>query len=264
MTGERPSVALLLELARVAHQQRDDKGSLGYLAHARDLEPRNASVHYYFGLVCVSSNLIAEARDAFGKAISIEPDNASYNYAMGAVSSFRREPAEAIPYFEKYLRLKPQDPRGKLALGAALFRAKDYHAATKILTEATAHPENATTARYYLGSIARQQGRIDEAVSELELALKAKPDYPDALAELGQCYFMRKDYERAGAQLRRALEINPDHYAANFNLLTLYARAKDERREAQEKRFAEVQQLREEKMQELLRIVEVRPFPAPQ
>lgn len=261
--GERPSVPLLVELARVAHQQRDDRGSLGYLAHARDLEPRNASLHYYFGLVCVRLNLIAEARDAFAKALGIEPDNASFNYAMGTVSAFRHEPAEAIPYFEKYLRLKPEDERGKLALGAALFRAKDYAAASKVLTEAVKYPGNATTAHFYLGSIARHQGRLEKAVHELELALKAKPDYPDALAELGQCYLVHKDYERAGAHLRRALEINPDHYAANFNLLTLYARAKDERRAAQEKRFAEVQKLREEKMQEFLRIVEVRPFPAP-
>jgi len=49
-----------------------------------------------------------------------------------------------------------------------------------------------------------------------------------------------KEYEPAGKLLRRALEINPNHYAANFNLLTSYARAKDRREAAQAARFEDV------------------------
>jgi tetratricopeptide (TPR) repeat protein len=263
VTGERPSMSLLLSLARIAHKQQDYQGALGYLAHARDLEPDNASLHYFFGLVCVDLNLVAEARNSFEKAVRLEPDNPSYNYAMGAASAFRHDPSEAIPYFEKYIRLKPQDPRGKLALGAALFRAKEYDAAARSLLEAIKSPETSTTAHYYLGSIARQNGKLDEAIRELEQAIKATPDYPDALAELGQCYLMRKDYEMAEKYLRRALEINPNHYGANFNLLTLYARTKDGREAAQSRRFEEIKKLREDKTQEFLRMVEVRPYHVP-
>ena len=96
------SVPSLLELARVAHKQQDYKGSLGFFAHARDLEPANASLHYYFGLVCLDLDLVAEARNSFEKAIKLDPDNASYNYAMGTASAFRQDPAEAVPYFQKY------------------------------------------------------------------------------------------------------------------------------------------------------------------
>jgi tetratricopeptide (TPR) repeat protein len=261
--GDRPSAELLVDLARVAHKQQDYQGALGYLAHARDLEPNSASLHYFFGLVCLDLNLVAEAHTAFDNAVKLEPENPSYNYAMGATSAFRHDPSEAIPYFEKYIRLKPQDARGKLALGAALFRAKRYDAAANALAEAVKVPDTATTARYYLGGIARQEGRLDEAIQELQQSLKANPDYTDALAELGQCYLMKKEYELAGKLLRRALEINPNHYAANFNLLTLYARAKDEREAAQAARFEEVKKLREEKAQEFMRMVEIRPYPNP-
>lgn len=252
----------MLELARVAHEQQDYKGSLGYLAHARDLEPYNAGIHYYFGVVCLDLNLVAEARNSFEKAVKLEPENPSYNYAMGATSSYRHDPAEAVPYFEKYLKLKPHDPRGTLALGVVLFRAKDYDAAIPSLMEAAKVPETSTAAHYYLGSVDLQERRLDDALSELEQALKAKPDYTDALAELGQYYLMRKDYEQAGKQLGRALEIDPDHFSATFYLLTLYTRTGDSRREAQAKRFEELQKLRDERTQELLRIVEVRPFEA--
>jgi tetratricopeptide (TPR) repeat protein len=263
VSGNRPSASLLVDLARVAHKQQDYQGALGYLAHARDLEPNDANLHYFFGLVCLDLNLVAESRAAFEKAVKIEPENPAYNYAMGTASTFRHDPTEAIPYFEKYVRLKPQDARGKLALGAALLKAGQFEPATRALMEAAKVSSAATTAHYYLGSVARQSGRLDEAIRELQKALKANPDYPDALAELGQCYLMKRDYEAAGKLLRRALEISPNHYAANFNLLTLYARTKDEREAAQSARFEEVKKLREEKAQEFLRIIEVRPYSVP-
>src|SRR5262249_31461255 len=146
---------------------------------------------------------------------------------------------------------------------AALFRAKQYDAATRMLTEVVKVSDTATAAHYYLGSVARQNGRLDDAIQELRQALKANPDYTDALAELGQCYLMSKEYESAVKLLRRALEIDPDHYTANFNLLTLYARTKDPNLPAQTARFEEVKKLREEKAQEFLRMIEVRPYSIP-
>jgi tetratricopeptide (TPR) repeat protein len=262
-TRETLSVRLLMELARVAHKQKDYQGALGYLAHARDLEPNNAKLHYYFGLVCVDLNLVAEARNSFEKAVQLDPENAAYNYAMGATSAFRHDPAEAVPYFEKYLKLKPGDARAKLALGDAFYRAKDYETAAPWLREAAKAPETAASAHYYLGSIALQERRLDEAFNELGQALKAKPEYADARAELGQYYLTRKDYTNAEKQIRSALSIEPGHFSANFYLLTLYTRTGDSRREEQAKRWEELQRLRDEKTQEYLRIVEVRPYDTP-
>jgi tetratricopeptide (TPR) repeat protein len=261
--GGKPSVSLLLELTSIAHKQKDYQGALGYLAHARDFEPGNARLHYYFGVVCVELNLIAEARNSFDMAVKLEPENPDYNYAMGATSTFGHDPGEAVPYFEKYLELKPQDPRGKLALGAALFRAKDYEAAVLRLKGAATILETAAAAHYYLGAIALEEHRLDEARIELEQALKSKPDYADALAELGHYYVVQKDYSQAEKQIRRALDIDPDHYSANFYLLTLYTRTRDARQESQAKRFEELKELLAEKTQEFLRIVEVRPLETP-
>lgn len=261
--GGNLSVTQLLELAQVARAQRDYKGSLGYLAHARDLTPGNARIHYDFGLVCLDLDLLAEAGNAFEKAVELDPDNASYNYVMGSVAAFRHDPAEAVPFFQKYLQLKPDDPRGKLALGTAYFRAKDYDAAVPWLTEAVKTPDNAAAAHYYLGAMALQQRRMDEAFSHLQEALKANPNYTNALAELGQYYLMKKEYAQAETQIRRALELDPDYLAANLYLLTLYTRTGDARREEQARHFEELQKLRDEKAQELMRVVEVRPFETP-
>lgn len=260
--GNSP-VDLLVELARIARLQKDYQGALGYLAHAQDLEPKNARLYYDFGVVCVDLSLIAEARNSFEKAVRIEPENPEYNYAMGAASAFRHDPAEAVPYFEKYLKLRPQDARGKLAMGAALFRAKDFDTAIPWLKESAAIPQTAARAHYYLGVIALEEGLLDEALNELQQVLKIHADDTDAFAELGHYYLIRKDYGQAEKQIEHALRIDSDHYSANFYLLTLYTRTKDARQEAQTKRFEELKKLLAEKTQEFLRIVEVRPLEVP-
>lgn len=261
--GTSFSVPSLLELARVAHKQRDYKGSLGYLAHARDLAPDNANLDYYFGLVCLDLDLVAEARNSFEKAVKIDPENPSYNYAMGTASTFRQDPEEAVPYFKNYVKLKPQDPRGRLAIGVVYWRAKNFDAALPWLKEAMNSPDTAAAAHYYIGSIALHYNQMDEAFAELQAALESEPDYVDARAQLGQYYLVRKDYVHAEQQLQHALQIDPDHYSANFYLLTLYTRTGDARRVAQAKHFEELKSLLNEKTQELLRIVEVRPFETP-
>ena len=258
------SVAGLMELARVAHEQKDYQGSLGYLAHARDLDPNNASIHYSFGLVCLDQELIAEARNSFEKAVQLKPENPDYNYMMGVTSVFRHDPGEAVPYFQKYLALKPQDPRGELALGVAFFRAKDYDSALPWFTKAAALPATATTAHYYLGTLAIEQDRLEDARSQLELAIQANPNYADALSELGHYYFLKKDYPESEKWLDRALRADPNHFSANFYLLTLYARTGDRRRETQAKRYNELAKLQEQKNRDVMRLVEVRPFETPQ
>ena len=153
-----PSVSLLSELARIAYQQRDWEGALGYLAHARDLEPNNASIHFFFGMVSVELNLPLEARKSLEKAVLLNPVNPFYNYALGSVVVQGRNPGEALPYFQKYIESKPDDPRGRFALGAAYFYAGNYETARKQLEGVANRPETAAGAHYFLGRI-RKTGR---------------------------------------------------------------------------------------------------------
>jgi tetratricopeptide (TPR) repeat protein len=254
------STAPLLALAELAHKQHDYQGSLGYLAHAQDLEPENANISYSFGLVCLDLNLLAEAQRAFKKAVDRSPDNATYNYSMGMATSFLHEPGEGIPYLEKYRRLRPDDRRGDLALGMTHFRAKEFDAAGPYLSRAAEESDLAAMAHYYLARVAIQEDRPEDGFQELQLSLKAKPDYADALAELGQMYLMQKKYPEAVAALQKAIQLDPNHFSANFSLLTVYLRTKDARQAQQAHRFEEIQKLSDQKKEEYLRVIEVRPL----
>ncbi|MGD0920286.1 MAG: tetratricopeptide repeat protein [Terriglobia bacterium] len=257
--GQPNLVPLLLDLAHVAYQQKDRKGALGYLAHARDLEPQNASIHFFFGLVCIEENLAQQAYVSLKEAVSLDPDNPYHHYAFGTVALPRDDPREAIPEFQKYCEMKPQDPHGRLALGTAYFYSREYELARRELEAASQSRETAAGAHYLLGRMDNQQGKFSDALRHLEEALKVNPDYASTYAELGLLHLKQREFELAEKALRRALELDHDNYSANFNLMVLYQRTKDERAKAQSERFEEIKKRRPEQELELLRIVEVQP-----
>jgi tetratricopeptide (TPR) repeat protein len=252
-------VPLLVKLARLAYKQGDYEGALGYLAHARDLEPNNAGVHFFFGLVCVEMNLVQEAYTSLQKAVELNPGNPYYNYALGAVMMARQNVREAYPYLKKYCTLKPEDPRGRLALGAAYFYGHDPELALQELESVLKYPKTAAPAHYFLGRLANQKGDFAGAMKELEQAIKLHPQYDDAYAELGLLYMKQKEYAKAEESLQKALGMNPDNYTANLNLMILYQRTKDPRADAQTNRFEKLRKTLAEREKEFLRTIEVRP-----
>jgi Flp pilus assembly protein TadD len=260
---DNTSEIVLVDLARVAITAKDYQGALGYLAHARELKPNDASLPYEFGVVCLRLGLLGEARKAMGEAIKLEPENPEYNFGMGTVSSFAQDPTGALPYLEKYHQLRPADPAGILSLGTTYFRSKNFETAATWLKQAAKDPATAADAHYYLGRTARQQGHFDEAATELNQANTLSPNRADILAELGQVLVSMRKYSDAKTYLQHAIALDKDNYAANFALLQLYARTGDEQREAQSKRFDEIKNKDEEQYKEMMRIIEVRPSQAP-
>jgi tetratricopeptide (TPR) repeat protein len=255
----RPDAALLIELARAGFKSGDAKGALGYLAHARDLEPTNVAVHFLFGIVCVELNLGAEAYESMAKAVALAPDDPDINYAMGAVSLHRHDPSEALPYFEAYVRLRPGDPRGRFALGAAKYHSQHLEEAAADLAAAAGDPRTAAGAHYYLARIARQRQNLEAARREIDAALRANPSHADGWAERGLIETRRGDYAGAEAALQKALALDPDNYEATLHLAALYGRTRDPRRATQEARLQALVARRELQAQEFLRLVQVVP-----
>lgn len=256
----RPAgVPLLMDLARVAQKAGDGQGALGYLAHARGLDPKDARVHFLFGMLCVELGLGVEAYNALKEAVRLDPGNAAVNYAMGAVALHRRDPSEAVPFFKKYAELTPGDPRGSLAVGLAWFQARDFTAARPELARAAQSASTAAAAHYFLARIAAEEDDLDTALDLVGKALALEPGYADAWAEQGLLHFRKRDMGQAEKDLQRCLELDHDNRLGNLHLLAVYQRTKDARQEAQARRVQELDARREEQMEEFRRVIEVRP-----
>jgi tetratricopeptide (TPR) repeat protein len=255
----QPTVELLLDLSRLASRQKDYQGALGYLAHARGLDPGNARVHFLFGMACVALDLGVEAFNALSEAARLAPDDPDVNYNLGAVALYRRDASEAIPFLRKYAELRPGEPRASLALGLAHFRSGDFAAARPELARAAAQPPTAAAAHYFLARIAREENDLPEALRLVEKAVEAYPAYADAHAERGLVLFRLRRFPEAETALRRALDIDAQNYLANLHLQMLYERSRDPRAEAQKAKVEELGRERDRKSDEFRRVIEVRP-----
>jgi len=127
------------------------------------------------------------------------------------------------------------------------------------LHEAARHEQTAGGAHYYLARIARQANDLDNGRREINESLRLVPDFADGWAEAGLIETRAGNYDQAQKALDRALQLDPENYLATVNLTALYTRTRDPRREAQAAKLAALQQKREERAQDFLRIIEVAP-----
>jgi tetratricopeptide (TPR) repeat protein len=258
--GLASKATMLARMAQVKYGAGDLEGALGYLAHARDLEPDNAAIHFFFGVVCVELKLPPEARESLEKALRLDPGNAYYNYAFGAVLLNERKADEAIAHFQKYRGANPKDPRGSFAVGVAYFEAYQLDLAKKEFLSINNKPETRTGAELYLGKLALSENKTDEALAHFQEAIKAKPGALEAYAESALVRIRRAEYALAEKDLSRALALNPAHYLSNLRLLMLYQKTKDARSAAQARRVEELQKQGEERERFLLRSLDIRPY----
>jgi tetratricopeptide (TPR) repeat protein len=251
--------AHLLELARLAEDSKDHAGALGYLAHARDLAPNMARIHFLFGLIAGEMDLPIEARQSLDKALALDPDNPDYNYAMGSVILETRDAATAASYFEKFVNAKPAEAKGHFALGVAEFASGDYGKAKQEMRSAENSPSAAPAAEYYLGRIARLEGDFDEALLRLRRSVALLPKFSEAHTELARIAMLKGDLAEAQRELNRALLLTPESFQANEQLLVLYKRTGDARAAAQAELLKKLDEERSKRADLMLRTLEMRP-----
>jgi tetratricopeptide (TPR) repeat protein len=75
---------------------------------------------------------------------------------------------------------------------------------------------------FFQGLEGEQEGEWDQARKKYEAALEIKPDYPDALVNLGNLLHRHSLGPAAEWAYRKALYLNPDHPEANYNLANLF------------------------------------------
>jgi tetratricopeptide (TPR) repeat protein len=125
------------------------------------------------------------ALEAWKKAIAMDPDDARVNNGMGAALTGANRPEEAISYLQKATQSNP-----------------------KFLD-----------AFYNLGSAQMQQHRLEEAIDAWQSAVRIYPGFFRAHEGLGFAYYMQGKYRESLAELRLALDGEPDR----VSVLTLAA-----------------------------------------
>ena len=71
---------------------------------------------------------------------------------------------------------------------------------------------------YNYGLVYKNKGDINKAKKYFEMAIKNRFNYPIAHNNLGNCYFIQKEFISAIAEYKKAIELNNKMYKAYYNL----------------------------------------------
>jgi tetratricopeptide (TPR) repeat protein len=187
--------------------------------------PRMVDAWESLAKALVTSGRVKDGIAAFGKAIEVEPLKPEPHLALARIYALERQPALARQHAELGSRRDPA--QGFEILAALMMDARRPADAAADARRSLAADPGRYMSHYFLGVIAREAGRCDEAIGHFQRAIDAKrlephavvrnlhSDFADCLARAGR----DADAER---EFKAELEAIADSANASVGLATLY------------------------------------------
>lgn len=239
----------LLQLAKIASQQRDPEKALAYLIRAKRERPKDPAILFEFGKACLELDLPDDALAALQEAARLQPNNDSYAYVLASANVSKKQYAVAGKLFQTLLAKHPDDPALNYAMGSLLFLEVKFDEAKKYLERSVKLQPGQTAAYYYLGLIAEGKGDNNQAALTFRNLLQRNPAYGAAWEGLGRVLLNQKQFPEAQQALEKAVALDPGSVKAHYQLGILLGRTG--RPNDASKEFEIVQQLNAEEQKRL-------------
>jgi tetratricopeptide (TPR) repeat protein len=194
---------------------------------ALEEEPDNQAVIYALGLSNLEAGNAAEAEAAFQKLLTLNPEYPAAHYYLGRAQAAGYKNAAAIASYRKEIEISPDkkvnllEHIAQVQMEMAKTQPAALEQARQTLEEIRgADPKNAN-ALSQLAEIYRQQGKRAEQEEMYRLLAEADPQNADVtFFNLGAIAFNANRREEAANNFRKAIEINPKHAEAHYQLAT--------------------------------------------
>ena len=152
-------------------------------------------------------------------------------YGLGSAGMQQGDELASIVYLRLALSLNPDHALALVTLAENYERLKRLEAATEILNRIPPNSPLRASADIQIGLSLEQLGRGDEAITNLDKLIKDHPDDTDALVALANVQRSRKKYADAAVTYGKAIERSKDAEPLKWPLYyyrgTAYERAKE-------------------------------------
>lgn len=211
-------------LGLVLAQSDQDEKAIAEFREAIRLLPDYADAHANLGATLMVTD-VEQAILELEKAVSLAPTlvKAQFNLAEAYGNSPSRGPQKQIEQLRKVIALAPTFARAHLALGKALLQDGKVDEAVRELQEATRNDPQSGEAHYQLGLALARAGRQQEATAEVGKGRElSAADERNQNANLdideGRTALEKGELEQAAAKFQHAVKIQPDSSAAQHYL----------------------------------------------
>lgn len=167
----------------------------------------------------------------YEQAVRTNPDDAAARLALAQLYYANHRFADAVQQYQAVLTLDEQSTAALVGLGRALLATGDQAGAIgsfqKVIDQAKdadISTDLVESAHYYVGTIALDQQRPDEAITHLKQAVIIDRTDADAWYQLGAAYIEGGSLDEAIAALSRAVLFVPNFADAYEKLAVAYDR----------------------------------------
>lgn len=152
-------------------------------------EGDTAESHLLLGAAKLSINDFVAARDEFARAVALNPGLPGIYSMYGDALREVGESEEAYEAYRNALKQDPTDFTANLLVGARLRQDQTYDEALLYLMRAARVQPNSPAVRYQIAAARFGQGKLEQAVKELEALVKEWPSFVEAHVTLAAAYF---------------------------------------------------------------------------
>lgn len=212
-----------LEFERLAaraiqlHEAGDILGAIDSYTAALRIDAGHPGLRSNLGAAYVRLGRYDEAVEQYREALRIDPANATVRFNLGLAYYKAERLNEAIGEFEA---VAGAQPAAMLLLGDALLRTGAFGRAIDVLTPKEEEFAGDLAFGYVLGTALLRAGQRDRAQAYLDRIFRSGPSAEGHLL-MGTALMETKDWPAAIAELRKAIELNPNLPT----LRTVYGRA---------------------------------------
>jgi Flp pilus assembly protein TadD len=163
--------------------------AIAQFQEALRLQPDHTGAHVSLGNALESVGRIPEAIAEYRTGLRLQPNLAGAHLDLGIALAIAGRLPEAIAEFEEAVRLKPDYPQAHLNWGNALARAGQLPEAIAQFEQVVRLQSDNAEAHLSMGDALASMGRLPEAITQYDEALALEPDLaqgrvPEAIAEL--------------------------------------------------------------------------------
>ncbi len=193
------------------------EATLRYLV---DQHPQHSDGWCSLGLALIKKGELAQALDAFERAVAIDPRMAKAHFHRANTLQKLGRLDEAIAAFQLARQCNPKSMEICFNLGLTLRKAGLLEAAREALESTTILAPTFAEGWFNLGLVRQDQHGLDDAISAFRTALTCQPDYAEAAVNLGIVLQESGSMDKAIEAYRVAMRLRPETFGRIAQAIT--------------------------------------------
>lgn len=245
-------------LAKFHYKRRDYQEALKQLLEAKKIDPREPDVYFYAGKLrlIVKKDAVKDAMVHFEDAYKLDPTNYEAMAEWLKLKAMSNEKNFALKFVNVLMETQPNNPELYWVQGEVYSAANEYRRAIASFHKSLDLDNRLSRVRMSLGAALEAVGEIEKAIPEYRLAsqldrrnadgyykaadllvqareynageeilktlIARTPNYPGAHRLLSKIFRVRRDKDKAVAEMVREVANNPENMKSVVELAELY------------------------------------------